>query len=135
MIASWIWGSTVSLAEGGPRTTRPTTNESELAVIDDHDLPDGWLTRIEQMIIEDDVHAIAAPWILICTHLRTGCTTFTGPSPDGLSVLEAAEWELREQRRTKSSDLSFEVARLVDPSALGAVSEPSPPPEPGAPTW
>ena len=87
------------------------------------------------MIIDDDINAIVAPWIVVCTDLRSGFTTYAGPYPDGLRALEAAEWELREQRRTESGDFAFDVARLGDPTGLGAVAEPSPPPEPGAPTW
>lgn len=103
---------------------------------DDHDLPDGWLARIEQMILDDDVNAIAAPWIVVCTDLRSGFATYTGPYRDGLRALEAAEWELSAQQRTESDDFVFDVARLGDPAGLGAVPEPSsPPPDPGAATW
>lgn len=103
-------------------------------MIEHPDLPDGWLARIQQLMVDDAVDAIESPWIVVCTDLHSGVSTCTGPYPDGLSALRAADWERREQEKLDPPDaFDFSVARLGAPTTLGAVAEPAPlpPGEPG----
>lgn len=102
-------------------------------MIDNEDLPEGWFARLQQMMVDDAVEAIESPWIVVCTDLHSEFSTFTGPYPDGLSALRAADWERRQQAKLDPPDaFDFSVTRLGAPTSLGTVADPAPIPPPDA---
>ncbi|WP_182378281.1 hypothetical protein [Nocardioides sp. WS12] len=91
-------------------------------------LPDGWMARMEQMIIDDDVASLSGPWIVLCIDMRNQFVTHSGPFPDGMSALLAADADRREQEKLdEPGHFAFDIARLAAPNAIGAVADSAPP--------
>ncbi|MFC7501862.1 hypothetical protein ACOACQ_23790 [Nocardioides sp. CPCC 206347] len=73
------------------------------------------------MVVEDDLAAIDAAWIVICTDPATGFTSYAGPYV-GVRALAAADWEQRVQDDWEFEErLKFRVARLASPRPFGSV--------------
>ncbi|MFC7501861.1 hypothetical protein ACOACQ_23795 [Nocardioides sp. CPCC 206347] len=95
-------------------------------------VPEGWMARMEQMIVDDDVASLSGPWIVLCIDMHNQFVTHSGPFPDGLSALLAADRDRREQEKLDEPDhFVFDIARLAAPNAVGSVAGSAPPgPEP-----
>lgn len=84
----------------------------------DHDaLPPGWEQRLIDVLVEDDVAAVDAPWIVAHIDPTSGATVYSGPYLSGVHALEAVEWEQASQAKTPAAErFRFELVRLSPPT-------------------
>ncbi|WP_182378282.1 hypothetical protein [Nocardioides sp. WS12] len=91
---------------------------------EDGDVPAAWVDRLHDVVVEDDLAAIDAAWIVICTDPATGFTSYAGPYV-GVRALAATEWERRIQDSWDAEErLVFRVARLAAPQSFGFTADP-----------
>lgn len=76
-------------------------------------------TGVEALVYEE-VASLRAPYVVLCTSRRRGPMTTTGPYPDALAALVAADHDRAHEARNGAgdSDLRFEVMRLFPPRGV-----------------
>lgn len=84
----------------------------------DHDaLPPDWEQRLIEVLVEDDVAAVDAPWIVAHVDPISGATVYSGPYLCGVHALEIVEWERASQAKTPAAEqFRFELVRLGAPT-------------------
>jgi len=79
--------------------------------------------RLVDMMVCDAVRDMDLPHVLVCTDHTTSSVSLSGPYPNGLAALCAAEADhVLEHRQEPDSSMVFSVIALVPPGAFGPVA-------------
>lgn len=74
--------------------------------------------RLLDMLVRDSVRDMDLPHVLVCTDHTTSSVSLSGPYPNGLAALCAAEADhVSERRQDPDSCMVFSVIALVPPGA------------------
>ena len=68
--------------------------------------------RLMSSLVNEEVEQLTRPHIVICTSRDSQMVAYTGPYPDGLTALLAAE---RDAGQVADGDLDFRVSPLLPP--------------------
>jgi hypothetical protein len=79
------------------------------------------LNSMVDAVVRDESRELSGPHVVMCTDRHSGYVTLSGPYPDGMSALVAADWEDQQLREIHERGFRFTVVPLLAPIPPAAV--------------